>query len=180
MIPILLQSAPATGIPGLNTAVGLVAISILLYYYATQITLLVAILFYEALLRLDIAGSMAFAVNTIARKYLHAPGGFSILPSSSKDSDSQAQILKVETPIHIFININRAFLYLAFFLSLTLVFPFSNVLSFPYTVYDGIFYVLNTTVLVIEPIYLGIVLIVFAPLGKLIDVVIDVIKLVKS
>lgn len=168
------------GIPGLGSlasnAVWIAVAIALVWYYATPITIAFIILFYELLLRLDIAGSLTNVVNTIARKSFNV----SILPSQSKlDSDTQAQVFKINPAINVFLNVNRAFLYMAFFLSLVTLFPFTLAITFPSIVYTYIFGFMNDIIIVLEPLFIGTVLIL-AALGKITDIAADIIKFISG
>ncbi len=104
-----------------------IAILILL---APLIEIGLLIILYEALVRFDIGRSL----TNIAHAILHKnPQALSLLPSLKGSSES-VQTFSMDTPFRVLINVNRALLYLAFFLALI-----SNpLLSFAGVLYSGL------------------------------------------
>ena len=148
-------------------------------YYATPIFLAFVILFYEILLKVDIGTNIGANLGKIAGILLKKPNSFSLLPSSTPVShDTQVEILKLETPINIFININRGFLYIAFFLSLIVLAPFSWVANFSPQFYIDIFNLINGAI-AIEPLFIS-TLIIFSLIDGISDWMVDLFRLIKT
>jgi hypothetical protein len=180
LTPFILQIA---GI-GVGDAITYGAIILAVIYYATPILIAVTIMLYELLLRLDLGTSMAGAVNILAGIFARKNTSFSVLPTAHKITpDVQSQLFKIDNPLNVFLNVNRGFLYIGFFLSLLTLEPFSLVLSltgtsFPYYVYTTIFAVITST-LTLEPLFLT-TLILLAGLDRIIDVSVDIVKLFRD
>lgn len=153
-------------------------------YYSTPIFFAFVIYVYESLLKFDAGKSVAAGINSMSRimskKILSTP--ISILPSSPTrklDHDSQAEMMKLETPMNVFINVNRAFLYTAFFLSVFSLFPFSSMITFPAQIYVTILSIMTDVVVYVEPIFIP-TLLILSQFDKIIDVASDLVKLVKA
>lgn len=149
-------------------------------YFATPITIAVIILIYELLLRIDIAGSAGGLINRILTRVGTKRPNLSILPSFKEKTDYQTEqdLFKIDNPLNIFINVNRAFLYIAFFLSFVTIWPMSGVFNFPSSAYIAIFAFINYFVVGFEPIFLTTLILVFAPVNIYVDVIVDAVNLV--
>ena len=169
-------------IPGLS-ALGsnvawLVGILLVVSYYAVPIYLVVIILLYELLVKIDIAGGMNYlakAVMVLAKKSQL----MSLIPSTTTiNHDAQAELFKIESPLNLFLNLNRAILYFALFLSLVTLAPFSWVINFPMSIYVPSFNLINN-IIAVEPLFLS-PLFIFAVIDKFADVASDMSKLVRG
>jgi len=149
-------------------------------YFATPITIALIILIYELILRLDLAGAAGSVINRILARGSAKNTGVSILPRSidvSTDHIVEQDLFKLDQPLNMFLNINRAFLYMAFFLSFVTIWPINYVFSFPSSAYIAIFTFINTFITVVEVLFLPTLLLLFAPLNIYVDVVVDLINL---
>jgi hypothetical protein len=159
----------ATWLSGLSDFLGTLVTPFIIAFF---------ILVYELMLKFDIGSTVSGALNLIYKAYVRKPGqNLSILPSSTPlDADTQAQIFRIDHPFNMYIYLNRGFLYVAFFLSLTAIWPF-NVFAFTPQVFVEIFSVINTVITVYEPLFLF-VIITIASVDRVSSVVGDIVKLV--
>lgn len=183
MLPIILSLIPDIDI--LTTVAWAVAIGWAVWYYKTAIILAIFIMLYQWFLSLDIAATTGSALNNIASIITKNPmfSSLSILPKSDDPNtkyDNKVEWLRINNPMKIFLNINRAFLYIALFFSLLILYPFSSIMTFPREVYVSMFSMMNIVVMQLEPLALVIVVIIIAPLQKAVSVVAKFIKFVSA
>lgn len=177
MITEILLSLPIIG--GLS-ALQQGAIFVAIMYYSVPITIAIFILLFELMLKFDLAGSLANVANAIIKYGFNQ--SFSILPSANTkavDADKQAELFRIESPINLFIHMNRAMLYMVFFLSLMTLLPFSLAFTFPVIIYVGILSMVNQIVIYYEPLFFGTILI-FSSIDKVTDVMKDMIAFIKA
>ena len=180
------------GILGLPTIPGFEAFSNIawvaviggaLWYYELPIGIAILIMFYQWLCNIDLATTTGSALNSIASIIAKNPimANISILPKSANPDtsyDNKVEWLKINTPTKIFLNINRAFLYVAFFFSILTLFPFSSIMTFPAIISVYMFDMMTIVILQLEPLALVIIVIIIAPLQKAVSVAAKLIKFV--
>lgn len=118
----------------------------------------IIIVAYEMLVRLDITGSLKTFTAIVGSAFGNKGGAIAnIFPSTTKDSDTQARLFKMDTPFHTIINMNRGILYLGFIISFmtTPLFPTAasalstSSLTLLYSVINGLVLYLEPMVVVI-------------------------------
>ena len=168
-------------IGGLNGLVQTVAILVAIAYYWTPILIALFILAYELILRMDIAGAAGNIINKILARAGTKSQAISILPSNistAHSHETEQDLFKLDNPLNIFLNVNRAFLYIAFFLSLVTLWPFSGNFTFPSSAYIAIFNFIDWFIMTFEVLLLPTLILVFAPINIYVDVLVDAINLV--
>jgi hypothetical protein len=180
MMMLLILAAGAGIIGGFTGLIQTIAILVAIAYFATPVTIAIIILVYEVLLRFDIAGSAGSLINKIIARGAAKQPNLSILPSFKEKTghETEQDLFKLDQPLNMFLNINRAFLYIAFFLSFVTLWPLSGVFNFPSSAYIAIFTFINTFVVVVEPLFLTTLILIFAPVNIYVDVMVDLINLV--
>ena len=169
---------------GIGTAVGLaaeVAAAIaFVSYYAVPIYLAIIITVYELLLKFDIATTVQQATQTAFQAIagsLKIPNRsqISILPAEHKANTEGGTLISYQTPFNMLFNINRAFLYFGFVITLIILFPFNLVVGVPAFILVTIFSFISTVILFYEPLIIG-PLIILALLDLLTDIIVDFAK----
>jgi len=149
-------------------------------YFATPIAIALVILVFEVMLRFDIAGSAGNIINKLIARGVAKNSSISILPSfkTSTGHETEQDLFKLDNPLNIFLNVNRAFLYIAFFLSFTTIWPLSGVFNFPASAYIAIFSFITWFIAGWEPLLLITLILVFAPVNIYVDVIVDAVNLI--
>ena len=177
--------AIGSGIAGLTgngelaaTAFSYCSVIAAIVYFATPIAIAVVILIFEVMLRFDIAGSAGNVINKLIARGATKNANLSIIPSfkTSTGHETEQDLFKLDNPLNIFLNVNRAFLYIAFFLSFTTIWPLSGIFNFPASAYIAIFSFITWFMAGWEPFLLITLVTVFAPVNIYVDVIVDAVN----